>query len=271
MAMLVLVTGATDGIGLETARQLHEQGAQVIVHGRSDAKLAKVKADLGGQVLTIRADFSKLADVRAMAAELDRRGLSPEVLINNAGVLLQDRQTSADGFELTMAVNHLAPFLLTHLMLAGKSGEKLKRIVNVASQVHSGADLDVDDPGGKNAGRYSGYASYSASKLANVLFTVELAERLRGRGVTVNSLHPGVIATKLLREGFGMSGGGSPASGAKTSVYLATSKDVEGVTGKYFVHSRETATSAAGRDRALARRLYESTAKAVSVEPLPEK
>ena len=104
-----------------------------------------------------------------------------------------------------------------------------------------------------------------------MLFTVELAERVRGRGVTVNSLHPGVIATKLLREGFGMSGGGSPASGAKTSVFLATSRDVEGVTGRYFVNSRETATSLAGRDRELARRLYEATAKAVSVEPLPAK
>ena len=104
-----------------------------------------------------------------------------------------------------------------------------------------------------------------------MLFTVELAERLRARGVTVNSLHPGVIATKLLREGFGMSGGGSPASGARTSVFLATSKDVEGATGKYFVNSRETATSAAGRDRELAHRLYEASAKATGAPPLPAK
>jgi len=271
MALLVLVTGATDGIGLETARQLLQQGAQVIVHGRSAEKLARVKAELGGKVETVRADFSKLLEVRAMAADLDARGLQPEVLVNNAGVLTQERQTTADGFELTMEVNHLAPFLLTHLLLAGSSGAKLKRIVNVASQVHAGADLDVEDPGGKSAGRHAGYAAYGASKLANVLFTVELAERLRGRGVTVNSLHPGVIATKLLREGFGMSGGGTPASGARTSVFLATSKEVEGVTGKYFVNSREAATSAAGRDRELARRLYEASAKATGVAPLAAK
>ena len=269
MALLVLVTGATDGIGLETARQLAQKGARVIAHGRSQEKLARLKAELGGNAETARADFASLAEVRAMVKDLEARGLAPDVLVNNAGVYLSDREVSADGFEKTMAVNHLAPFLLTHLMLAGSSGAKLLRIVNVASQVHSGADLDLADLGGKRPARYSGYGAYAASKLANVLFTVELAERLRGRGISANSLHPGVVGTKLLRHGFGMSGGASAAEGAKTSVFLASSPEVEGVTGRYFVRERESATSAAGRDRGLAKRLYEESAKLVSIDGLP--
>jgi NAD(P)-dependent dehydrogenase (short-subunit alcohol dehydrogenase family) len=266
MAILVLVTGATDGIGLETAKQLAERGAQVIVHGRNPAKLEKAAKEIGGNAQTVRADFARLTDVRAMVAELEKRKLQPDVLVNNAGIMGGQKRLTADGFEETMQVNHLAPFLLTHLMLAGPSGAKLKRIVNVASQVHSGGEIDLNDVGGKRG--TAGYSAYSNSKLANVLFSVELAERLRGRGITVNSLHPGVVATNLLREGFGSMGGMSPREGAKTSVYLAISPEVEGVTGKYFVRERESSTSGAARDRDLARKLYEKSAELVSVPPI---
>jgi NAD(P)-dependent dehydrogenase (short-subunit alcohol dehydrogenase family) len=265
---LVLVTGATDGIGRETALQLARRGAEVIVHGRDARKASEVRRSLEGQhPEPVIADFASLESVRAMAAELERRGVHPSVLLNNAGLYARRKQTSAEGFELTMAVNHLAPVLLTHLMLAAK-GSGLERIVNVSSMAHSSGRVDPGDVGLARA-PFDPYANYAASKLANVLFTVALAPRVAGRGIHVNALHPGVIATKLLNEGFGMMGGGSLESGAQTSVLLALEPVGGEVTGRYFSNLREARMHPSAQDTGLVERFYEASVRAVGVGPLP--
>lgn len=247
----VLVTGSTDGIGKETARQLAAAGARVLLHGRSEERVAAALRDLpgaGGWVC----DFSSLGEVRAGAARLPQ-GL--DVLVNNAGLYTRTRQLSQDGYELTFQVNHLAPFLLTNLLLPSMNDGA--RIVNVSSALHASGALDFDDLMLER--RYSGAAAYAQSKLANVLFTRELARRQRK--ATANALHPGVVATRLLREGFGGFGGVSPGEGAKTPVYLSLSPLVAGVSGKYFVDAREATPSARALDDELARRLWEASAR----------
>ena len=261
----VLVTGATDGIGLETARQLAARGLRVLVHGRSAEKAAAVCRDIarcqpGASLEAVAGDFARMAEVVALAREVAAKAPALDVLINNAGVQMKTRQVTADGFETTMAVNHLAPFLLTHHLLDAVKRAPAGRIVVVASMTHAGG-TDPDDF--VRARGYSGYGAYAASKLANVLFTLALARRLAGTPVTANSLHPGVIATKLLRTGFGL--GGAPVEqGARTSVYLATAPEVAKVTGRYFVDAREAAPSREGRDVALAERVWDASAGALA-------
>jgi NAD(P)-dependent dehydrogenase (short-subunit alcohol dehydrogenase family) len=268
---VVLVTGSTDGIGLTTARLLLEGGARVILHGRSEARLEAARADLervaAGRLLRpLRADLASLAEVRAMAAELLARDHGVDVVLHNAGVFEKTRRTSADGFELTMAVNHYAPFVLTHALLAG--GARLSRVVNVSSVAHARGRLDLDDLDFQKRG-FEGYAAYATSKLANVLFTTELARRTRARGLAVNALHPGVVGTKLLREGFGMEGNDTPEEASATSVHLALSKEGGAVSGAYFVRCKEARTSGAASDADLARRFYEKSAERTGVAPLP--
>jgi retinol dehydrogenase-12 len=243
----VLVTGSSDGIGKETAVLLAREGARVIVHGRTGARAAEAAQGIAGAESWI-CDFASLDSVRSAAAKLPP-GI--DVLINNAGVYLQARQLTKDGYEATFQINHLAPFLLTNLLLPSMS--EGSRIVNVSSQVHSGAEIAWDDLMGERG--YSGYGAYGQSKLANLLFTRELARRQKK--ATVNALHPGVIGTKLLRGGFGAMGGGSLAQGAETPVYLALSKEVEGVTGKYFVRRSETRPSPQALDDEAAQRLWD--------------
>lgn len=256
---VALVTGATDGIGKETALELARRGFQVIVHGRSRQKVDRVveeirKASGRNDVEGAVADFEKLDEVRAMAADVRARFPALHVLVNNAGVYMKERRETQEGHEVTFAVNHLAPFLLTNelLPLLKKSGHA--RIVNVSSMTHTGGELNFDDL--MLTRGYSGYGAYSNSKLANVLFTLELAERLKGTDVTTNALHPGVVGTKLLRQGFGGFGGERPEEGARTSVMLASAPELEGVTGKYFSHGREAQMSAAARDADARRRLW---------------
>lgn len=242
----VLVTGSSDGIGRETARRLDALGFDVIVHGRT---LARAQAALPGARATPWAcDFRSLEAVRAAAAELPA-GIG--VLINNAGVYARQRELTGDGHELTFQVNHLAHFLLTRLVLPSMSDGS--RIINVSSQVHTGGRIDWDDLDGERD--FSGYAAYAQSKLANLLFTRELARR--ESKATVNALHPGVIGTKLLHGGFGGLSGASLEQGAETPVYLASSPEVAGVTGKYFVRRREVEPAAQAQDDADARRLWE--------------
>jgi len=240
----VLVTGSSDGIGRETARELAALGHQVVVHGRTRARAEG--AVPGAQ--TWVCDFRSLDEVRSAAAELPA-GL--EVLINNAGVYTEERELTRDGFEATFQVNHLAHFLLTSLLLPSLA--EGARIVNVSSQVHVSGEMRWDDLMGETG--FSGYRAYAQSKLANLLFTRELARRQSK--ATVNALHPGVIGTKLLQGGFGGLSGGSIAQGAETPVYLATSPEVAGVTGKYFVRSRETPPAPQALDDAAARKLWE--------------
>jgi NAD(P)-dependent dehydrogenase (short-subunit alcohol dehydrogenase family) len=255
----VLVTGATDGIGKATALQLAGLGARVIIHGRSTARLQQAANEIhettGLLPDTLEADFSSLARVRECAEEIIKRFPRLNVLVHNAGVFAAERKLTVDGFETTFAVNHLAPFLLTRLLSGLLRRSVPARIVVVSSITHVNSTCDFDNLQGEKS--YDGRNAYSLSKLANALFTVELAERLRGSGMTANFLHPGVVATKLLRAGFGNMSAASTARGAETSVYLASSPEVEGISGKYFVNRRESGPSPLVNDAAVRLRLWQ--------------
>jgi NAD(P)-dependent dehydrogenase (short-subunit alcohol dehydrogenase family) len=264
---VILVTGATDGIGLETARALARQGHRVVLHGRTAAKAEAAAALLrqeqpGADLATAAADLARPGEVRALAASLRAGHARLDVLLHNAGVYLTTRQVTPEGLEATLAVNHLAPFLLTHLLLDRVVAAR-GRVVVVASGVHGNASLDLDDLQLTRA--YDGYGAYARSKLCNVLFATELAERLAGSGATANSLHPGVVGTKLLRAGFAMDGPDSLAQGAATSVYLATSPEVEGVSGRYFVRQKAVTPSRLARDARLRARLWEESERLVGI------
>lgn len=264
---VMLVTGSTDGIGKETARRLAAMGAAVIVHGRSPERgeeaLEEIRDETGSEKLgLVVGDLSSMREVRAIGEQVRSEHDRLDVLINNAGVVSEERVETEDGYELTFAVNHLAPFLLTALLLDDLERAAPSRIITVSSVAHGGAKLDFDDPNLERG--YSMNRAYARSKLANLLFTYELARRLEGTGVTANALHPGVIGTKLLAVGFG--GGGSPVeSGAETSVYLATSPEVEGVTGRYFRRSRAVESSPASYDEEAQRRLWEMSERMVGL------
>jgi NAD(P)-dependent dehydrogenase (short-subunit alcohol dehydrogenase family) len=254
----VLVTGATDGIGRETARQLLARGMHVLVHGRSQRKATQHAEDLareatGATVTPVWGDLSSMQQVVALGQQVQQCAPVLDVLINNAGVFERSRALSVDGFEMTMAVNHFAPFLLTSRLLPALSAAPAGRVVTVSSVAHQSGNLDLDDL--TFAHGFDGYEVYATSKLANVLFTRSLARRLAPTPVTANALHPGVIDTKLLHAGFSMRGA-SVEQGARTSVYLAVSDQVAGMSGKYFVDSREATPSRQARDDRLAEALW---------------
>jgi NAD(P)-dependent dehydrogenase (short-subunit alcohol dehydrogenase family) len=277
---IVLVTGSTDGIGLETARELARRGARLIVHGRRteriEAAVAAVRAVATDAVAgTVQADLSALDDVRQLARRLAE--LPPaHVLLNNAGVFERQRAVSIDGFERTLAINHLVPFLLSHLLLAdrGGAGRALERIVNVSSVAHNRGQLALEDLHFERR-RFDGYSAYAASKLANVLFTLELAQRLHaaGRAVTTNALHPGVVSTKLLTEGFQMRGPDSLAEGAATLVMLALEPQfgpaaASPSTGGYYANRRPAAINPGTRDARLQRDFYDRSLELTGAPPL---
>lgn len=254
---ITFITGSTDGIGKQTALELARMGATVLLHGRDPARgqavLEAIRKATGNESLDLFiADLASLKQVRQLAAEVQGKYNRLHVLINNAGVVMPRRQLTEDGFETTFAVNHLSHFLLTRLLLGRLKASAPARIINVSSNLHNGGRIDFDNLQGER--NFSGYGAYSLSKLANVLFTYELAERLKGAGVTVNALHPGVIATKMLREGFG---GGSLEVGAETPVYLAVSPKVQDITGKYFVRKRIEESAAVTYDQKLRQKLWE--------------
>lgn len=279
-----LVTGATDGIGQATARALAEQGGQVVVHGRDREKtaetIAEIVATTGNEaVSSVLADFASLAAVREMATAIRETHGRLDVLINNAGAMFISRQETADGFEKTFQVNHLAPFLLTNLLLGllrqttAMYGEA--RIVNVSSDAHQGKRLDFEDL--QNGQRYRGMDVYGQSKLANLYFTFELARRLAGSGVTANALHPGFVGTNIGANNIPLAGGllkrvinlfarRDPEKGAETSVYLATSPEVGGVSGRYFVDCEAVPPSRVARDEAAAARLWARSAEMVGLD-----
>ena len=257
----ILVTGSTDGIGRATARTLAERGCAVIVHGRNETRAATAARAIAGatgnrQVTPVAADFASLAEVRAMAAQILRTCPRLDVLINNAGIAVRHRHASADGYESTFAVNHLAPFLLTNLLLDRLRSSAPARIVNVSSGVHTSGRIDFSDLQMERG--FDGWQAYCNSKLANALFTCELARRLDAGEVTANFLHPGVIDTKLLHVNFG---GGSPvAAGARTPMHLALAPEVSGVTGAYYVNQRRARASVASGDQRLAAELWRTSA-----------
>lgn len=245
---IVLITGASSGIGLETAKQLAAQGAQLVLVARSEDKLkeavATIKAQTpGANVKYYIADFSSQKSVRNLAQNITRNYTKLDVLINNAGCVVPEFQLTEDGLEKTIATNHFAYFILTNELLPLVKKSDYARIVNVASGSHYQGKIDFE-----SFTKEKGYfimKAYAQSKLANVLFTYELAERLKGTQVTVNCLHPGFVKTEIgnkktnwyssLFWSLGtMLGGISVQNGAKTSVYLASSPEVKGVSGKYF-------------------------------------
>lgn len=256
-----LVTGATAGIGYETARQLLAQGLQVLIHGRravsAQAAVKSLMAEAPhGMAIPVWADLASMSEVAGLAAQVLKQTSVLDVLINNAGVYATRRELSVDGFELTMAVNHFAPYLLTRLLLPAVHVAPAGRIVTVSSMTHQSGKLDIQD---LTFGRgWDAYGAYSNSKLANILFTRALAERLNGGRVTANALHPGVIDTKLLRAAFQMKGA-PVAQGARTSVYLATSPEVAGVSGEYHVDCRVAKPAASARDVRLATALWSAS------------
>jgi NAD(P)-dependent dehydrogenase (short-subunit alcohol dehydrogenase family) len=257
---VALVTGSTDGIGRETALGLARLGGRVLLHGRDPRKgrtvLEELRRKTGNENLELFwADLSSQRQVRSMAAEIKRRHGRLHVLLNNAGVFMKERRLTEDGFEMTFAVNHLAPFLLTHVLLDLLQRSAPSRIITVSSVAHFGATVDWSNLQGER--RFDGYEAYALSKLCNILFTYELAGRLEGTKVTANCLHPGVIRTKLLRAGFGDIPGDDPEKGAKTPIYLASSPEVEGLSGLYFEGLRPGRTSPLSRDRRLQKKLWQ--------------
>lgn len=258
------MTGSTDGIGRQTAADLASQGADVIVHGRSAAKVEAARQGLPGRTFGVVGDLASLADVRALGAELVATYPRIDVVVHNAGVYENERGQTVDGFERTNAINHLAPLLLTHLILPSLRASAAPRIVFVSSVAHVRGRIDPEDL--DRRGRYDAYAAYSQSKLANVLTAVELAKRLPG--FAINALHPGVVSTKLLTQGFGMQGPDSLQAAARTSVLLALDPRLGKATGQYFQAGKPAPASPLAKDADLCRRLYERSCALVGVEPI---
>jgi NAD(P)-dependent dehydrogenase (short-subunit alcohol dehydrogenase family) len=274
-----VITGANRGIGRATAAGLAGLGADLVLVVRRREDGEAVARDLprgrgAGKPDVVPADLSSQRAVREAAEVIRARHPRLHVLINNAGTIPRQRAATVDGLEMQFAVNHLAPFLLTNLLLDALKAAAPSRIINVSSGAHQGGSLDFTDL--QSERRYDAVRVYGRTKLANVLFTYELARRLRGTGVTVNCLHPGVIATRLLADymnvplvGGALSRtlGASPEAGAATSIYLAASPEVEGVTGKYFVGRRKTRSSPASYDQEAQQRLWDASARLTALAP----
>jgi NAD(P)-dependent dehydrogenase (short-subunit alcohol dehydrogenase family) len=274
-----LITGGTRGIGFETARGLVQLGAHVILVGRDLRRGKRAVEELGSantELLT--ADLASQRSIHQLAEEIHRRHDRLHVLINNAGALFPRRQLSEDGIEQTLALNHLAYYLLTLLLLDLLRASAPARIINVASHAHMRARVDFDDLGSQR--HYGGLSVYRASKLQNLWFTYELARRLEGSGVTVNAMHPGTVATDF---GMGQPGWFSyvksillpffrtPRAAAATAIYLASSPDVEGVTGGYFVDCQRRRSSARSLDRSAQRSMWAASERLTHTAgyPLP--
>ena len=276
-----VVTGATRGIGRATAERLAELGATLVLVCRrledGENVAREITSAHGGRpALVVPADLSSQRSVREAAELIRAAHPRVHVLVNNAGLIPKQRETTVDGLEMQFAVNHLAYFLLTNLLLDQLIDGAPSRVVSVSSGAHQGGRLDFGDL--QSERRYDPVRVYGRTKLANVLFTYELARRLGGTGVTANCLHPGVVATKLMAdymnvplvgEAIARTFGDSVEKGAETTVYLAASRDVEGVTGRYFVGQRETRSSPASYDEELQHRLWEESARLTSLATAP--
>jgi NAD(P)-dependent dehydrogenase (short-subunit alcohol dehydrogenase family) len=268
---IVLITGASSGIGKETGRAIASLGATTLLVGRNHLKLIATAnefyAQTGNQqIVPLVADLSSLDEVHRLAKEILDRFPRLDVLVNNAGALFMLRQASPDGNEMTLALNHLAPFLLTHLLMPALNASPSARIINVSSEAHRGTHIDLDNL--QNEHGYSGWRAYGQSKLANIYFTYGLAAYVDGANITANCLHPGFVATN-----FGRSNGGifdpifrvaqvaaiSPRVSAQAITYLATSPDLESVTARYFNLTREVRSSEISYDMNIARHLWNAS------------
>ena len=281
---ICLITGGTNGIGKSTAQGLARMGATVVIVGRNAQKTAQVVEEIraasgNNTVDSLLADLSTQQEVRRLASDFKRKYSQLHVLLNNAGGTFTTRQLSVDGIEMTFALNHLAYFLLTNLLLDTLKASAPARIINVSSNAHSGGKIDFDNLQGERS--YSSFGPYGNSKLANILFTTELARHLAGTGVTVNALHPGFTST-----GFGKNNPGflmkimgavvplvarSPEKGAATSIYLASSPEVQSITGKYFVDCKIAQPAPQATDSAVAKQLWDVSAEMVHLaDAVPE-
>jgi len=273
-----LVTGATHGIGFTAALELARLGAIVWVHGRDPERGRRAAEDIARDsgsrnVRFVQADFARLDDVRRVAAEVQASAPRLDVLVNNAGLICRERTTTAEGYETTFAVNHLAPFLLTLLLRTKLEQSAPARIVVVASEAHRRSQLDFDDL--MMTRGFSLFRAYGRSKLANILFTRALARRLAGTAVTANALHPGFVQTNLFSHGSALARWGaatigrlfmrSPEQGAKTTVYLSASPEVEGRSGGYYSDCRLIEPNAAALRDEDGERLWELSAKLVGL------
>jgi NAD(P)-dependent dehydrogenase (short-subunit alcohol dehydrogenase family) len=273
-----LITGGTSGIGRVSATALAAEGAEVIITGRnlqkSEVAVQQIRSETGNQLVHyLLADFSDLEQVRVLAGNFKERFSGLNVLVNNAGSFFNTRRETKYRVEKTFLVNHLAPFLLTNLLLDTIHGSGEARIINVSSDAHRYGTLDFEDLCFKRV--YIGMKAYSRSKLTNIMFTYELVRRLGDSDVTVNALHPGHVATDIWRNDFSFVGPAlkrimglfslTPEEGADNSIYLASSSEVAGVTGKYFVRREPAQSSPLSYDENLAEGLWEISEKLTSI------
>ncbi len=277
---VVLITGGNTGIGKQTALELAEAGATVVITSRNRAKgesaAAEIREHTGSDTVEVMdLDLARFESIRSFADEFLDRYDRLDVLVNNAGLTLSQRSETEEGFETTFGVNHLGHFLLTDLLLARLQDSAPSRIVNVSSNAHKGAKSGLDFDDLQSRRRYRAFDVYQKSKLANIYFTRELARRLEGTGVTANALHPGMVASEFTQDGDtrGLLSFGarlvrpfaiSVEKGARTSVYLASSPDVEGTSGQYFYKNRPVGTSNVAQDSDAARRLWEVSEELVA-------
>ncbi len=274
---VVLLTGGNSGLGKATALSLAKMGADLTIvcrdQARGESARMEIAQESGASVSLILADLLRLKEVRRTASEFRGSNRRLDVLINNAGSNFPDYAETEDGLERTMALNYFAPFLLTNLLLDMLEVSEPSRIVNVSSTAHYGGRLDLDNINGGREMGIGGLGAYGRSKLALVLFTYELVRRLQGRGVTANCLHPGAVRTHIWAHAGAFSPisrlasqfMASPEDGARTQVYLASSPEVEGVTGKYFEKCKPKRSSESSYDEALAGRLWDVSAKTTGI------
>jgi NAD(P)-dependent dehydrogenase (short-subunit alcohol dehydrogenase family) len=270
---VVMITGPTSGIGKVTALALAGMGAELVLVSRSQDRLRSLCQEImdrtgNDRALSVPCDLSSMNDVRRLAQEFKDRHHRLDVLVNNAGAILGDRKLSVDGYEYTLALDHLAPFLLTNLLLGELKNAAPSRVVTVSSTGHRAGRIHFDDLMLERG--WTTLKAYGQAKLANVLFTYELDRHLEGTGVTANCLHPGMV-----RNGFGSELRGpmrllsavmmpftiSEEDGARTSIYLASAPEVEGVSGRYFVQRRASGSSRRSYDMDVAKRLWEASEK----------
>jgi retinol dehydrogenase-14 len=275
----IVITGGTNGIGEAASLELAKKGAEVIIVGRNPKKTKTVVGQISEQtgnsaVHGLVADLSSMAAVCRLSQEILLNYPAVNILVNNVGGIFATRNLTIDGYEYTFALNHLSYFLLTNLLLDRLKANAPARIINVSSRSHEGANINFDDLQSEHQYNFGGYKAYGQSKLANLLFTYELARRLAGTGVTVNAVHPGTVAS-----GFGENNNGvmkfsmkiyhqfslTPEQGADTVVYLASSPDVEGITGKYWTLRKAVPSSPQSYDQDAQKRLWTVSAQLAGI------